>query len=57
MTEQYGLNKLIEHIWKVIGIASTCVTMDELKARMETFYGKRPSFPFRLELASKETTQ
>jgi hypothetical protein len=23
MNEQYGLKKLIEHIWKVVGIAST----------------------------------
>ncbi len=24
LTSQYGLKKLIEHIWKVVGIASTC---------------------------------
>jgi P63C domain len=40
LSEQYGLRKLIEHIWKVIGIASTCNTIDELKRRMRDLYGK-----------------
>ena len=50
MSEQYGLKKLIEHIWKVIGIASTCTTMDDLKNKMEALYGKRPGFQFKFEL-------
>ena len=50
MTEQYGLKKLIEHIWKVIGIASTCDDMRELKRRMEELYGKKPGFQFELKL-------
>jgi hypothetical protein len=50
MTEQYGLKKLIEHIWKVIGIASTCEDMKELKRRMEELYGSKPGFQFELKL-------
>jgi P63C domain len=40
LTEQYGLKRLIEHIWKVVGIASTCKTIDELKAQMRHQYGR-----------------
>lgn len=50
LNEQYGLKKLVEHIWKVVGVASTCETMDELKQRMEEIYGKRPGFQFSLKL-------
>jgi hypothetical protein len=58
LTEQYGLKKLIEHIWKVIGVASTCATMDELRKRMQELYGKKPGFQFELKLvALKEPKQ
>ena len=50
MTQQYGLKKLIEHIWKLIGIASTCSDMKELKYRMEQLYGKRSGFQYQLRL-------
>jgi hypothetical protein len=40
LTEQYGLKKLIEHIWKVVGIGSICKTLDELRERMHEIYGK-----------------
>jgi len=50
LTSQYGLNRLVEHIWKVVGIASTCETMDELKNKMQELYGKRPGFQFALKL-------
>jgi len=52
LTEQYGLRKLIEHIWKLIGIASTCEDgrMDELQHRMEELYGKKPGFQYELRL-------
>jgi|ERR1022692_3008751 hypothetical protein len=46
LTEQYGLRKLIEHIWKVIGISSTCANITELKSHMEDLYGKQPRFQF-----------
>jgi len=56
LTSQYGLKKLIEHIWKVIGIASTCAPgqLDELKYKMEQLYGKRPGFQYALQLVSNE---
>ncbi|MFP5237324.1 MAG: P63C domain-containing protein [Acidobacteriota bacterium] len=54
MNEQYGLKKLIEHIWKLIGVASACDTMDELRYKMEQIYGKKPGFQFELKLAPQE---
>jgi hypothetical protein len=50
LNEQYGLKKLIEHIWKVIGIASTCIDMDELKQQMEKLYGHKSGFQYELRL-------
>ena len=44
LSEQYGLKKLVEHIWKVIGVASTCKTMDELKKKMRDLYGQVAAF-------------
>jgi len=52
MREQYGLKKLIEHIWKVIGIASTCLDMKDLRHKMEELYGKRPGFQYTLKLSN-----
>ena len=40
LSSQYGLQKLVEHIWKVIGIASTCMDITELKVRMAELYGR-----------------
>ena len=50
MSEQFGLKKLIEQIWKVIGIASACSDMAELRNKMQELYGKAPGFQFRLKL-------
>lgn len=50
LTGQYGLKKLIEHIWKVIGVASTCNDMDQLQYRMEELYGRKPGFQYALRL-------
>jgi hypothetical protein len=50
LTSQYGLRKLIEHIWKVIGVASTCETMDELRYKMGEFHGKKQGFQFAFKL-------
>jgi hypothetical protein len=51
------LKKLVEHIWKVIGIASACSDMDELKNKMRELYGKKAGFQFQLKLvASKDGT-
>jgi hypothetical protein len=46
MTQQYGLKKLIEHIWKVVGIASACDDGDMrgLKRKMEELYGNAAVF-------------
>lgn len=40
MSDQYGLRKLIEHIWMLIGIASTCHNISELYDRMAEKYGR-----------------
>jgi hypothetical protein len=55
LTSQYGLRKLIEHIWKVVGIASTCTDIEELKNRMEELYGKKSGFQFELRLKAAST--
>jgi P63C domain len=42
LSAQYGLRKLLEHIWKLIGIASTCDNMSKLKHKMADMYGRVP---------------
>jgi hypothetical protein len=42
MTEQYGLRKLIQHIYTLIGVAKTCYNMRELRDKMAEMYGKSP---------------
>jgi hypothetical protein len=42
LSSQYGLRKLVEHIWMVIGLAKACQSMPELKARMAEIYGRQP---------------
>lgn len=42
LSGQYGLKKLTEHIWMLIGVASACVNMEELRMRMAAKYGKQP---------------
>jgi hypothetical protein len=39
-TEDYGLKKLIPHIYKVIGIAKTCSDLHELREKIYEYYGK-----------------
>jgi hypothetical protein len=41
VSDQYGLRKLIEHIWMLIGIASTCRNISDLYDRMAEKYGRR----------------
>jgi hypothetical protein len=41
LSSQYGLKKLVEHIWMVIGMAKACHTMDELKERMAIQFGRQ----------------
>jgi hypothetical protein len=51
LTSQFGLQRLVEHIWKLIGVASTCNTMDDLRYKMKELYGDREPFQYRLQLA------
>ncbi len=41
LSGQYGLKKLVEHIWVLIGVAKTCETMLELRRKMAELNGKR----------------
>ncbi len=42
LTSQYGLRKLMEHIWMLIGMARSCQTMRELRDRMAMQFGREP---------------
>lgn len=42
LSGQYGLKKLVEHIWMIIGMARTCETMLELRDRVNAMYGNEP---------------
>jgi len=42
LSGQYGLKRLVEHIWMVIGIAKTCFSIYELKEKMAAQYGREP---------------
>lgn len=42
LSGQYGLKKLVEHIWMLIGVARTCDHMTELRDRMAELNGKIP---------------
>lgn len=40
LSNQYGLKKLVEHIWMLIGVAKTCHSMTDLRDRMAELNGK-----------------
>lgn len=40
LTSQYGLKKLTEHIWLVIGMAAACNNMKELRGKMAERFGR-----------------
>lgn len=42
LSSQYGLKRLIEHIWMLIGMASACRTMSELREKMAEKFGRIP---------------
>lgn len=42
LSSQYGLKRLTEHIWMVIGMAATCQTLPELRQRLAERFGKHP---------------
>jgi hypothetical protein len=41
LSNQYGLKKLVEHIWMLIGMARACKTMEELRARKAEASGRQ----------------
>jgi hypothetical protein len=42
LSGQYGLKKLTEHIWRVVGMAQACNSMRELQTKMAEIYGRQP---------------
>jgi hypothetical protein len=40
LSGQYGLRRLMEHIWMLIGLASACHDMSELRQRMAEKFGR-----------------
>ncbi len=42
LNSQYGLRKLTEHLWMLIGMAAACQSMPELKDRMAERFGHKP---------------
>jgi hypothetical protein len=42
LTSQFGLKRLIEHIWMTIGIATSCNSMEELRRKMAERFGRVP---------------
>jgi hypothetical protein len=42
LSDQYGLRRLVQHIYTLIGVAKTCHNMRELRDKMGEMYGKRP---------------
>lgn len=40
LSAQYGLKKLVEHIWTLVGVARTCHTMLELREKMAALNGR-----------------
>jgi hypothetical protein len=42
MSSQYGLKRLIEHIWMLVGMAAACRSMAELRQKMAERYGREP---------------
>jgi hypothetical protein len=55
LTAQFGLKKLVEHIWMLIGVAKTCSTVSELRIRMAELHGRVP-VQYTLYLPPSKTT-
>jgi hypothetical protein len=57
LSSQFGLKKLIEHIWMVIGMSKACFNIEELKQRMATQFGRqRVQLSFFLPPPTKKIT-
>ena len=57
LNDQYGLRKLTQHIYTLIGVAKTCHNMRELRDKMAEMYGKSPVQLTLYLPASRTTTQ
>ena len=42
LSSQFGLKRLTEHIWMLVGIAKTCESMPRLRERMALHFGLEP---------------
>lgn len=42
LSSQYGLKKLTEHLWMLVGMASACHSMHELREKMAEKFGRQP---------------
>ena len=42
LSSQYGLKRLVEHLWMLIGMASACRNMAELREKMAERFGRTP---------------
>ena len=42
LSTQYGLKRLVEHMWMLVGMASACHDMAELRQKMAEKYGRQP---------------
>jgi hypothetical protein len=52
ISSQFGLKRLVEHVWMVIGLATACRDMTELRERMAERFGRK-RVQFTLYLPSK----
>jgi P63C domain len=42
LSSQYGLKRLVEHLWTLVGMASACTSIQELRERMAERFGRQP---------------
>jgi len=42
LSSQYGLKKLVEHLWMLVGMASACTSMSDLREKMAERFGRVP---------------
>jgi len=42
LNDQYGLRKLVQHIYTLIGVYKTCHNMRDLRDKITEMYGKSP---------------
>ncbi|MCX7011393.1 MAG: P63C domain-containing protein [Candidatus Sumerlaeota bacterium] len=42
LSSQYGLKRLVEHIWMLVGMAKSCYSMRELREKMAEQFGREP---------------